>query len=58
MLTAQAFAASLKQPFGYELLKRVMDVREQFDRDFAEIDTAGMYDANGEGLNDHYGLYQ
>jgi len=48
----------LKQPLGYDLLKQVLDVGEQFDKDFKEIDTSGMYDAKGEGLKDHHNLYQ
>jgi hypothetical protein len=51
-------ALSLKQPLGYDLLKQVLDVGEQFDKDFKEIDTVGMYDAKGEGLKDHHALYQ
>jgi hypothetical protein len=56
--TAQALASSLKQPLGYDLLKQVLDVGEQFDKDFKEIDTTGMYAAKGEGLRDHHALYQ
>jgi hypothetical protein len=56
--TAQALAVSLKQPLGYELLRQVLDVGEQFDKDFKEVDTVGMYSANGEGLRDHHALYQ
>jgi hypothetical protein len=43
---------------GYALLKQVLGVGEQFDKDFKEIDTEGMYHANGEGLKDHHALYQ
>jgi len=43
---------------GFDLLKQVLDVGEQFDKDFKEIDTTGMYSANGEGLKDHHRLYQ
>jgi hypothetical protein len=56
--TAQALAVSLKQPLGYDLLKQVLNVGEQFDKDFKELDTMGMYAANGEGLRDHHALYQ
>ena len=56
--TAQALAVSLKKPLGYDLLKQVLDVGEQFDKDFKEIDTTGMYAANGEELQDHHVLYQ
>lgn len=56
--TAQALAVSLKQPLGYDLLKQVLDVGEQFDKDFKEIDTVGMYSAKGEELKDHHALYQ
>jgi hypothetical protein len=55
--TAQALAVSVGEPLGYELLKQVLDVGEQFDKDFKEIDTSGMYDAKGESLRDHHALY-
>lgn len=58
MQTAQALALSLKQPLGFEFLRQVMDVKEQFDKDFKEIDLARMYDAKGEGISDYYALYQ
>jgi hypothetical protein len=56
--TAQALALSVGQPMGYDLLKQVLEVGEQFDKDFKEIDTSGMYDAKGESLKDHHALYQ
>ena len=56
--TAQALAVSLKQPVSYDLLKQVLDVGEQFDKDFKEIDTNGMYVAKGEEIQDHHALYQ
>jgi len=56
--TAQALAWSERKPLGFDLLKQVLDVGEQFDKDFKEIDTSGMYAANGEGLRDHHRLYQ
>jgi len=40
------------------LLKKVLDVGEQFDKDFKEIDTNGMYTAKGEELQEHHRLYQ
>jgi hypothetical protein len=49
---------SLKQPVSYDLLKQVLDVGEQFDKDFKEIDTSGMYVAKGEEIQDHHALYQ
>jgi len=58
MRTAQALALSLKQPLRFELLKRVIDLKLQFDSDYKELDTGRMYDANGEGSDDHYSLYQ
>jgi hypothetical protein len=56
--TAQALAVSLKRPLGYDLFKQVLDVGEQFDKDFKEVDTQGMYAAKGEALQDHHALYQ
>ena len=55
--TAQALAVSLKEHVSYDLLKQVLDVGEQFDRDFKEIDTNGMYVAKGEEIQDHHALY-
>jgi hypothetical protein len=48
----------VEQPLGYDLLKQVLDVGEQFDKDFKEIDTTGMYVAKGEEIQDHHALYQ
>ena len=56
--TAQALAVSVGEHLGYDLLKQVLDVGEQFDKDFKEHDTSGMYDAKGEGIHDHHRLYQ
>ena len=55
--TAQALAVSLEQPVSYDLLKQVLDVGEQFDKDFKEIDPKGMYVAKGEGIQDHHAMY-
>jgi len=49
-------AVSLNQHLVFELLRQVIDVRDQFGKDLK--DTGGMYDAMGEGSNEHYGLYQ
>jgi hypothetical protein len=48
---------SLEQPVSYDLLKQVLDVGEQFDKDFKEIDPKSMYVAKGEGIQDHHAMY-
>jgi hypothetical protein len=54
---ALALSASTKQPFGYDLLKQVLDAGGQFQKDLDETVTEGMYAAKGEETQDFHAMY-